>query len=280
MLNRKSKAFTLIELLVVIAIISLLVGILLPALKNARQLARLTQSQSNLKNVAASLETYRSDHKGIIPYMVPANMVPATWSFAGKDCNVWWQSGLGGFYDFPARTRPLNTYIDSSVVFDSALTAANRQTREFPVLRSPGDVGSAQRTFPLLNRTITSYDDVGTSYHYNGRWYEDLPSASSTQWSRYSLRLSQAFGKLVESSGVNTSRFVLLHDQTADIVSNDPSRRNWTGEFGDRNRSVMSFLDGHVDYLNVVPGMSEGPGYTFKFPRIVQIPGWIRPDTN
>ena len=55
------KAFTIIELLVVVSIIALLVGILLPAIGKARDQAKLTISQSNLRNLAAAHASYAAE---------------------------------------------------------------------------------------------------------------------------------------------------------------------------------------------------------------------------
>ena len=58
------KAFTLIELLVVIAIISILAGMLMPALEKARQEARKAACISNVKNVGTYISIYRENHNG------------------------------------------------------------------------------------------------------------------------------------------------------------------------------------------------------------------------
>lgn len=60
--------FTLIELLVVIAIIAILAALLLPALNNAREKARLAYCQGLLKNMGTAITMYCEDFKGHMPF--------------------------------------------------------------------------------------------------------------------------------------------------------------------------------------------------------------------
>jgi prepilin-type N-terminal cleavage/methylation domain-containing protein len=123
--------FTLIELLVVIAIIALLIGILLPALGQARKAAKMTAEMGGLQQLNRSYHAYAADFKS---YVLPGYM---HWAWAHP-----WPNGFG--------TDPMAGHINMRVTDDRNSGAVGTgsgylQMEGYPVKSWPW------RLFPYMN---------------------------------------------------------------------------------------------------------------------------------
>jgi len=78
----RRTAFTLIELLVVISIIALLISLLLPALRTAREAGRSTQCLSGLRQIGLAVVLYQNDHGDFFPAI-------ETGTTTGVDLKFW-----------------------------------------------------------------------------------------------------------------------------------------------------------------------------------------------
>jgi prepilin-type N-terminal cleavage/methylation domain-containing protein len=85
-MKRPGRGFTIVEILVVVAIISLLIGLLLPALAGVRASSRATASMSNLRQWGVGTMMFCNLNKDTLPWegykdavQMPLNFVEKTW---------------------------------------------------------------------------------------------------------------------------------------------------------------------------------------------------------
>ena len=92
--------FSLIELLVVIAVISLLLSILLPSLRKARDVALRVGCASNLRQIGLGMNMYLGDNDNTyVCAEDPVSTDPAYWLWMGRGWRAWVKPYLGGVAD-------------------------------------------------------------------------------------------------------------------------------------------------------------------------------------
>lgn len=185
------EGFTLIELLVVITIISILIGLLLPAVQSAREAARRNSCLANCKQLSLALHSYESQH-GEFPAGAISHDQEGAWSAS-------WQALILPFIEQQEIYERMN--LGSSGGF-----AENLSEHLIPLFHCPT---AEQPVLDLTTPKIINYTGVAGTDSAEGvidledRWCGDLftngvltfevPSASAdvTDGLAYSLVLGE-----------------------------------------------------------------------------------------
>ena len=236
-LIQPKKAFTLIELLVVIAIIAILAAILFPVFGRARENARRSSCQSNMKQIMLGMTQYTQDYDETHPpYSLTGG---STSSVAGFAANPW--------------TQALDPYIKSRQIYvcpsnKSNATGADHAvtyTINLELIRSSRTLSGPRNiaSIPLTAQTPAFLEAIGTAY---------TPPASAPN-------AQQALVFIPNNNGLDGRR---LSDPTnlaagwASTTDGEPKANN---HFEGGN---YAFVDGHVKYYR------KGPLATHDFAAI------------
>ncbi|NOT00512.1 MAG: prepilin-type N-terminal cleavage/methylation domain-containing protein [Phycisphaerales bacterium] len=263
--------FTLVELLVVISIIALLISILLPSLKKAREQAKQVVCGASLSGIGKASFTYATEDRNemsvpIHPLELAANFVGAyEWGgkagsgepLAGTDAiNSRWgtQNGRG-----PA-SRPLNRFMFKGQMTDFQDDPGPNQSNwesdrkmDLKVFQCPSDRGYAGLHYTKWkNSKLSSYDHFGNSYSANIFWVGDTGGQTNLRSNSPYLR---PFSRIPNPARTiyyeeNAGRFGWMRaPEQCPFLQGIPSKfKGWHGRTW---INQVVFADAHVDTIRM-----------------------------
>jgi len=258
----RSFGFTLIELLVVISIIALLIGILLPALSQARGSALQVACLANVRSWGQGTNLFAQDYDQWLPWEGEKDTSPATQTWNAEE---WWANGVPPYVNSPTyaklATPPNNPGIpragDKSVyvapeVDDDSECLGNFGPRQFMfnyVYNSKLDADDANTPTPTDRKPFDAGGDPNKRVNL-----DQLDYASSTI---VMLEKRAAADELPDGAQFDDAR-----DGGGDPEPVDVAFGDWAEMASRHSRGGnLMFADGHAELVKLEYAIADGDDY-------------------
>jgi prepilin-type N-terminal cleavage/methylation domain-containing protein/prepilin-type processing-associated H-X9-DG protein len=221
--RHRLRGYTLIELLVVLAVLTVLVGLLVPAVQRAREAANRTKCQSNLRQLGLAVHHYASTFDGTLP--------PARTRENDKD-RWWFGESVGGSVTFDVARGHLMPYLEHHLGVMKCPTV------------DPTEI-------------LPRYQGGTGGYGYNYRYLSPLrfpPPAFQPVWMRVKISQVRSSSRTVAFTD-STGTWIEPWPTGAPILVEVPLIEAPSGRFPSvhfRHIGIANvlFLDGHVEGLS------------------------------
>ena len=152
----RRRGFTLVELLVVIAIIGVLVALLLPAVQAAREAARRSQCQNNLRQLGIAFHNIHDTQASLPPGTGPSPCCWGTWQALVLPYLE--QQNVSDLYVDWGADSTLNP---AAIRYSQAPNTTNVTMKRFSVLTCPSDRPSSPSGGMTSHNYAVNYGNTG-----------------------------------------------------------------------------------------------------------------------